>query len=334
MRKAATIYDVAVAAGVSHQTVSRLLKGERVSKQSRDRIESALVELDYRPNLAARSLATRRSHRIGALMYEMNQLGPVQVMMGAAAAARKAGYVLDVVSLDPSDERSLREAISVVNQQDLAGILAFAPTDSMLRMLHATTFGVPVYVETEDDEDEYSHRPNVNANSANLATRHLLDLGHRSIAHISGPLDWPAARLRARAYTQAVEEAGAAPFPPFEGDWSAASGYRLAGEILDTIPGVTAIMVANDQMALGALHALAGRGLAVPGRVSVVGMDDVPESRFYNPSLTTIPMNFQTQGKYAFDSLLARMEGRPIPVKADVIKTELVQRSSSGPVPG
>jgi LacI family transcriptional regulator len=283
--QAPTIYDVARVAGVSHQTVSRLLKGQNISPDNRVRVEKALHDLDYRPNIAARNLATRQSHRIAALMYEMTQLGPIQIMGGASAAARKAGYVLDVVTLDPFDDQSINEAIRVVNQQDVAGILAFAPNDRMRERVDSTHFRSPLYLETEAD-DELDSRPNFNAIGADLATGHLLELGHVRIAHISGPLDWPSARIRAKSYTRALEARGLTPMPPFEGNWSAESGYQQTLAILSTDPLVTAIFAANDQMALGALHALAIRGIKVPDSVSVVGMDDTPEARFYNPSLS------------------------------------------------
>lgn len=325
-RKAATIYDVATLAGVSHQSVSRLLKGDKVSGTTRGRVEAALKELNYRPNIAARSLATRRSNRISAVMYDLSQIGPLQFMTGAGAAARKAGYVLDIISLDPQDERSILEAIKLADQQDVAGVLAFAPTDLMLRMLKEATFQVPVFVESE------SHPGGSIA--ADRAIRHLLEFGHRRVAHISGPLNWSSARSRATAYAAAMQAAGAELFNCFEGDWSAASGYHRTLEILAAVPGVTAIFAANDQMALGTLHALAEQGIPVPGAVSVVGMDDAPDSRFYTPSLSTAPINFQAQGAHAFAALLARIEGREAALLQPTPSLmPFVKRKSSGPPP-
>lgn len=333
-RKAATIYDVATLAGVSHQSVSRLLKGDKVSGDIRGRVEAALKELNYRPNIAARSLATRRSNRISAMMYDLSQIGPLQFMTGAAAAARKAGYVLDIISLDPQDDRSILEAIKLADQQDVAGVLAFAPTDLMLRMLKESTFQVPVFVESECHPSDAQRRPSVGSIAADLATRHLLEFGHRRVAHISGPLNWSSARSRATAYSAALQAAGVESFNWFEGDWSAASGYQRTLEILAAVPGVTAIFAANDQMALGTLHALAEKGIPVPGAISVVGMDDTLDSRFYTPSLSTAPMNFQAQGAHAFAALLARIEGREAALPQPLpITTPFVKRNSSGPPP-
>lgn len=331
--RAPTIYDVAKHAGVSHQTVSRLLKGQTVSPAFKLRVDQALADLNYRPNLAARSLATRRSNRIATLIYEIGELGPVKSLQSASTAARRAGYVLDIVQLDPSDSGSLTETITILNQLDVAGILAFAPNDQTRAQLASTEFRVPLYVESEIDEGDLQqgHRPNFNAIGAELAMNHLLDLGHRSIAHISGPLDWPSARLRARSYQHSATTHQLPEHPVFEGDWSAESGYRRTLEILDLDHSITAIFTASDHMALGALHALAERGVAVPGDVSVVSMDDAPEAKFYNPSLSTVPMHFDIQGQYAFEAILARIQGNDVAAKPDYVHTELIQRDSTGP---
>lgn len=330
--RAPTIYDVAKHAGVSHQTVSRLLKGQKISPAFKLRVDQALADLNYRPNLAARSLATRQSNRIATLMYEMGELGPIKIMQSASSAARKAGYVLDIVHLDPSDNGSLDEAIAILNQLDVAGILAFAPNDRTRAQLTSAQFRVPIYFEAENDDVDLqqSDRPNFNAIGAELAMNHLLDLGHRSIAHISGPLDWPSARLRARSYRESATRHQLPDLPVFEGDWSAESGFRRTVEILALGSKVTAIFAANDQMALGALHALAQQGVSVPGAVSVVGMDDTPEARFYNPSLSTVPMHFDVQGRYAFEAVLARINGNDVAVKTDYVHTALIQRASTG----
>lgn len=331
--RAPTIYDVAKHAGVSHQTVSRLLKGQTISPAFKVRVDQALAELNYRPNLAARSLATRSSNRIAALMYEMGELGPTRIMHSASTAARKAGYVLDIVHLDPLDSSSLAEAIAILNQLDVAGILAFAPNDRTRAQLTSTKFRVPIYFEAENDDDDDSRqteRPNFNAIGADLAMNHLIDLGHHSIAHISGPLDWPAARLRARSYRRAAAAHGLTDLPVLEGNWSAESGYRRTIELLDLDLPVTAIFAANDQMALGTLYALAERGVSVPKEVSVVGMDDTAEARFYSPALTTVPMYFEKQGQYALEAVLARIHGKDVAVKTDYVHTMVIPRASSG----
>jgi DNA-binding LacI/PurR family transcriptional regulator len=331
-RKAATIYDVAALARVSHQSVSRLLKGERVSERTRLRVEAALEELNYRPNWAARSLATRRSNRIGALMYGMDQIGPVLLMTGAGSAARKAGYVLDIVSSDPADPASVDDAIKLLKQMDVAGILAFAPTDALQEKLSGITFQVPVYV-SDIEHAGHERGLDIGGIAARLAAQHLLSLGHRRIANICGPIQWSSARSRTQAFHGVLADAGLESEGDFEGDWSAASGYELTRRILSVAPRATAIFAGNDQMALGALHALAERDISVPEAISVVGIDNTPESAFYNPSLSTVPMNFQSEGQFAFQGLLARIEHVDPSSRPDFIQTRVIARASTGPAP-
>lgn len=332
--KPATMYDVARLAGVSHQTVSRLLQGkDRIRPELRERIEAAVRELGYRPNLAARSLATRTSHRIGALVYDMHESGPRQIMAGANDAARAAGYFLDTVSLDPHDEAALAAGINVLEQQDLAGILAFAPTDAMRQRLEGARFRVPIYVGTEDDDGDDSTRPNANLIGATRAVEHLVALGHRDIVHVSGPADWPSARLRARACRDILASHELTLVADIAGDWSPASGFAAARRLIDAglLSRTSAIFCANDQMALGVLAALAGAGVSVPGQVSVIGMDDIAEAAYMFPSLSSVPMNFAVQGHFALERLLAQIDGRDPVGTTSLVATQVVQRASTAP---
>ncbi|WP_108250060.1 LacI family DNA-binding transcriptional regulator [Planctomonas deserti] len=331
-RRVPTIYDVARQAGVSHQTVSRLLKGgSGIRPENRERIERVLKELDYRPNLAARSLATNRSRRIGAMAYEMLETGPSKIIQGASNAAREAGYLLDVVSLDPRSRNDIEVAVSLLAQQDLAGILAFAPTDHLVEVVAESRFSVPVYVETESDDSVPGHPASPNSDGVRQLVDHLYRLGHRRFFHISGPPAWLSARNRAVAYEGALAERGLTSLGSLPGDWSAASGYEGAMRMPSEL-GVTAIVAANDQMALGVLRALAERGRAVPDEVSVVGMDDLPEARFYSPPLTTVQLDFENEGRLAVKSLLGLI-GDPNALATPVpAPPRLVPRLSSGPV--
>lgn len=327
-----TIYDVAELAGVSHQTVSRLLKGgSGIRPANRARIEHALKELDYRPNLAARALATNRSHRIGAIAYEMLEMGPSKIIQGASDSAREAGYLLDIVSLDPRDEGSLEQAVTLLSQQDLAGILAFAPTDQINRVIAASHFSVPVYVETEEDDLLPGHEESLNGHGLRILVEHLVGLGHRRFFHVSGPTPWLSARNRLAAYEHALAAHGLTSVGSLAGDWSAASGYEAALRIpLDR--GITAIVAANDQMALGVLRALSERGVGVPVDVSVVGFDDIPEAQYFQPPLTTVRLDFERQGRIAIRRLLALIgDDTAMPQPAAVLP-ELKVRHSSGPV--
>lgn len=329
-RKRPTLYDVADLAGVSHQTVSRVVKGHtNVGADIRERIEAAIRELDYRPNLVARSLATSRPHRIGALVYEFQQTGPSRIIQGASDAAREAGYLLDIVSLEPRDERAIEQAVSLLDQNELAGVLVFAPTDPVVRVLDTVRFTVPVYVEIEANEEQGSTSPSPNELGLRALVDHLSDLGHRRYLHVAGPQVWPAARGRLRGYEQEIARLGHRSLAVLEGDWSAQSGYDLA--LRAPLDEVTAVVVANDQMALGVIAALRARGLRVPQDVSVVGFDDIPESRFFDPPLTTVRLDFGRQGRIAIGRLLRMIDGDTEGHDEEVLRPELFVRGSSGP---
>src|SRR3954471_14413687 len=153
VERPATIYDVARVAGVSHQTVTRLLKGYAgIRPETRDRVAEAIRELGYRPNLNARSLTTGRSHRLAALTHEITQVGPNKILEGANIAAREAGYLLDVITLDVHDPATIRESIDLALQLDIAGVLALASTDEVTRAVQSAKFRVPLYLATDDDE--------------------------------------------------------------------------------------------------------------------------------------------------------------------------------------
>ena len=330
--KAATIYDVAQTAGVSHQTVSRFLRGfEGIRPETRERVIRALDELGYRPNQAARSLKSGQSHRIGALTHEISLVGPSRIVEGASVAAREAGYVLDIVSLDSRNPRAIEDALALITQHDLAGVLALAATDDMTKAFEATAFRIPAYVAAESDAVPDDPRSVLSREGVPLLVAHLAELGHSRLVHIAGPMMWSAARNRVRAYEAAVRAHGLRSLGIRHGDWSAASGYRAIVELGD-LHGATAVVAANDQMALGAMLALKERGVQIPGQVSVVGIDDLPESAYFDPPLTTLRNDFEGQGRAAVSRLLARMEHAdylPVPVAPPT----LVVRRSSGPAP-
>lgn len=330
--KAATIYDVAQAAGVSHQTVSRFLRGfEGIRPETRERVVQALADLGYRPNLTARSLKSGRSHRIGALTHEISLVGPSRIVEGASIAAREAGYVLDIVSLDSRNPRAIEDSLALITQHDLAGVLALAVTDEMTRAFTATAFRVPAYVAAESEGIADDPRGILSRVGIPMLVAHLAELGHRRFVHIAGPSMWSAARNRVRDYEAAVEARGLQSVGILHGDWSAASGYRAISELAQ-VPDATAFLAANDQMALGAMLALKERGVRIPADASVVGVDDIAEAAFFDPPLTTLRNDFEGQGRAAVFQLLARIgntEVTPMSVPAPM----LVVRRSSGPAP-
>lgn len=331
--KAATIYDVAQAAGVSHQTVSRFLKGfEGIRPETREKVVRALDELGYRPNLTARSLKSGRSHRIGALTHEISNVGPSRVAQGASAAAREAGYVLDLVSLDVRNPRAIEESLELITQFELAGVLALSSTDEMTHAFQTTEFRVPVYIDAEADDAVSNHPSDLTSVGMPALIAHLASLGHTTLVHIAGPVTWSAARNRIVAFDTAVRAQGLRSAGMLSGDWSARSGF-LAVSALPRLPDATAFVAANDQMALGAMLALKERGCRIPEDVSVVGIDDIPEAAFFDPPLTTLHIDFEAQARSSVQKLIAQIEGiERAPVSPP--PPQLVIRRSSGPAPG
>ncbi|HWD63153.1 MAG TPA: LacI family DNA-binding transcriptional regulator, partial [Humibacter sp.] len=329
LHKPPTIYDVARAAGVSHQTVSRLLKGDQgIKPANRERVLRALDELRYRPNMAARSLATSRSHRVAALTQEIGLVGPGQIAQAAAIEARQRGYVLDMITLDIEDGANVEEAIRLANQQDVAGILALASTDELAAAFRNTEFHVPFFIASDEDQLDDGDDPEGVSQALDQLAAHLKAFGHVDILHVAGPLTRAAGRNRERFVRKALADNGLALTDIIDGDWSARSGYQAVRSALQSF-SFTAVIAANDQMAIGAIRALHEAGFDVPGDVSVTGVDDIPESAFVTPQLTTIHLNFETLGRNAFCGLLAEITGNPIEPLYQ--PAELVIRESTGP---
>jgi len=324
----ATIYDVALAAGVSHQTVTRYLKGfEGIRPATRGRVEKALRDLDYRPNLAARALTSGRSLRVGLVTHELDQFGPGKIVQGATEAARDAGYVLDLITADLTRPDVLDRSFDLLRRHDLAGVMVLSSTDAMSEALSQADFGVPVHLAAEPDDTSGEVPSELTEFGFPALFDHLVELGHRTFLHIAGPRDWSAARNRSRAYARALEARGLASADVLYGDWSARSGYDAVASAAD-LGGATAIVAANDQMALGAMLALHDRGLSVPTDISVAGVDDIPEAAYFSPPLTTLRVDFAAQGRAAFNALLAKIAGEPA-ANEPALHADLVVRRST-----
>jgi DNA-binding LacI/PurR family transcriptional regulator len=328
--------DVAARAGVSHQTVSRVINGHpSVAPHTRERVEQAIAELGYRPNIAARALVTGSTRTIGLVTVKINQYGPAQTMLGLEKAARAAGYSLSVSILDEATAAAMKEAVDTFVGQRVDAIIALSTYDDAAESLGVLEAPVPlVAVQAGGDEE----RPAVGVDQetgARLATRHLLDLGHRTVHHVTGPADSQEARARIAGWRAELEAAGAPVPEPLRGDWTPSSGFAAGRQLADRIRAgddVTAIFLANDQMALGLLAALHESGLEAPDDVSVVGFDDLPEAPYFTPPLTTVRQDFAELGRRGVQLVLARLRGEdlhPRPVPA-----QLIVRASSGPARG
>jgi DNA-binding LacI/PurR family transcriptional regulator len=323
--KRATIYDVARQAGVSHQTVTRFLNGfEGIRPATREKVQSALTELNYRPNGAARWLRSQQSNRIGILAHRMELSGPGRIIAGATTAARSRGFVLDIAAMDSEDSESIDTALDVVMEHQIAGIFATAQTDAVYAALAQREIDVPISIDS--GEGLASAGGNPRAHPGVLAARHLADLGHRRLAFVNGPAGWIAAGERQRGFVNEVAARGLDVAWEAQGDWTAESGYRAAYELPED---VTAVALANDSMAIGLIFGLAERGIHVPGDVSVIGTDDAPESRFHLPSLSTIRLDFEGEGAYLMNVLIAKIQGEPVEEVSGYRLPELVVRDST-----
>jgi DNA-binding LacI/PurR family transcriptional regulator len=332
--RALVMSDVAALAGVSHQTVSRVINGHpNVAPQTRERVEAAIAQLGYRPNIAARALVTGSTRTIGLVTVKINQYGPAQTMLGLEEAAREAGYSLSVSILDNATAGAMREAVDTFVAQRVAAIVALSTYDDAAEALGALDPPVPlVAVQVGGDEV----RPAVGVDQeagARLATRHLLDLGHRTVHHVAGPADSKEARGRVEGWRAELLAAGA-PVPELlRGDWTPSSGHAAGLQLAARLRAgeeVTAVFLANDQMALGLLAALHDEGIGVPGEVSVVGFDDLPEAPYFTPPLTTVRQDFAELGRRGVELVLARLHGEDL--HPDAVPAPLVIRSSTGPV--
>ncbi|WP_067178037.1 LacI family DNA-binding transcriptional regulator [Microtetraspora niveoalba] len=323
--------DVAREAGVSHQTVSRVLNDHpNVRADTRARVEAAISRLGYRRNLVARALVTRRSRTLGVVSFDTTLYGPASTIYGIQQAARAAGYFVSIVSLKTIDAEGVRDAIDYLTEQGVDGIVVVAPQHSASRALESLPADTPVVAV------EGTHRADIpvvcidQVEGARLVVRHLLELGHETVWHVSGPSDWLEAEGRMEGWRSALEEAGRQVPEPLAGDWSPRAGYE-AGKILAASEGVTAVFAANDQMALGVLRALSEEGVPVPGRISVVGFDDIPESEFFSPPLTTVRQDFGAVGRHCIEVLLRRIDAGAGSDERLVVPPTLVVRSSTAP---
>lgn len=327
----AVMHDVARLAGVSHQTVSRVLNDQpNVRPETRDRVLEAIRQLNYRPNALARGLVTRRSQTVGVISFDTRLYGPASTLLAIEYAAREAGYAVTLSSLPTLDAASVRSAVSALAGQSVDGVIVIAPREDAARGLHDLRPGLPVVaVEAGFGGDI----PVVSVDQfagAQLATDHLLDMGHRTVWHVAGPDDWLEARERLDGWRASLARRGREEPPPLPGDWSAESGYR-AGLELAGRPDATAIFAANDQMALGILHALYERGVRVPEEVSVVGFDNIPESAYLIPSLTTVHQDFDELGRRGMRMLVQVMDDGQVRPAERVPPTLIVRQSSAAP---
>ncbi|ARJ06816.1 LacI family transcriptional regulator [Cnuibacter physcomitrellae] len=324
-----SIRDVARLAGVSHQTVSRVLNDHpSVRPATRERVRTVIAELGYTPSRAARSLSMRRSGVIGILATSSAEYGPASCIQAIETAARSHGYTVSVADTGGIGPTEVRSSLDHLLSQQIEALAVIAPHGEALTAVETLPRALPRVMLQAPGHGTHPGLAVDQAAGVGLAVAHLLELGHTSIAHIAGPSDWLDATARAAAFGAALDAAGLAPAAILEGDWSAGSGYRIGLE-LAARRHITAVFSSNDQMALGLLHALHEGGVRVPDDISVVGFDDIPEAAHFWPPLTTVRQDFAELGRRCVDRLLGLdADGPSVP-----IAPLLIPRRSTAPLP-
>lgn len=332
-KSAPSMADVAALAGVSHQTVSRVVNGsDAVRGDTRDRVLAAIEELGYRRNKSARALVMRRSGRLGLLYSQPHLYGPSMLAASVHQAGQKAGYDIILSPVPHLEAASAERAIEALLDDAVEAVLLGVSHQSFEDLVVQLASTVEVVMIHSDPPagvrsvgiDQYA--------GAELATKYLLDLGHRTIAHVAGPVGWIDARQRREGWLGALQDAGVDRGPEIFGDWSSRSGYE-AGAELARDPSVTAVFAANDSMALGVIRALHEAGRRVPQDVSVVGFDDVPDAAYLWPPLTTVRQDFEPLGALAVEVATKAIDHGSVEVPP-LLAPELVVRDSAAPRSG
>jgi len=338
-RKRITIKDVAQAAGVSTQTVSRVMnKFSYVSEETRQRVESVVEELNYRPSTLARSLIQQRSYTLGVVTFGLKYIGPSRTLNGVADKADELGYMLLMKELDNFDINSIDDVIDSLLARQVDGIIWVAPEigdnhswlDERLEKIP-----VPVLFLAMQPRDGISSIATDNYQGGVLAVQHLLDCGRKKIGHISGPMSWWEADERKRGWRETLTKAGldAPESHCTEGNWSSASGELAFIQLLESFPDLDAVFVANDQMSLGVLGEAHRQNIKIPEQLAVIGFDNLPESAYFYPSLTTISQDLQMLGErsvqYVVEMIQARQGNQSVIAQSRFIQPTLIVREST-----
>lgn len=323
--RAITLDDVARLAGVSYQTVSRVLNhSQQVSPRTRAKVEAAMQQLNYVPNRVAQQLAGKATRTLGLATSDLALMAPAQIASAIQQRASRDGYHL-VIAM-----RSYNSAAETVNEllaQRVDALMINLPLSAAEAEQIQTLCGdKPAIFMDVEPQAQVAQCQYSNARGARAAVEHLIALGHRQIGLLSGPAQAISAQLREAAWREALAAHRLTPFCALRGDWSAQSGYQaMLQQLPDRLP--QALLVANDQMALGAMRALHQHGVAIPGEISVVGYDDTAESAWYQPPLTTVRQDLQALGEQCVETLLARLQDAPPPSRP--LEPALVLRATT-----
>lgn len=325
-KRPATIHQVASLAGVSHTTVSRYLQDkDSLKPKTRIKVEYAVKALDYRPNLVARSMRTRHTNRL-AIVLASGAHFPGRLLAAASRTAHEAGYQVEIVSVEGgSQERSAR-IDELARSGQVEGILALSP----ISLKGTKSNRVPIVVSGSYDDKLHGLAELADATEVRDIVEYLVSLGHRTFLHVAGAQNFASARNRKSVYLETIEELGLRSVGAVDGDWSAQSGFDAITSLPDDC-GVTAVVAANDVVAMGVIRGALSRGWSVPGDLSVFGWDDEEIGRFATPSLSTVAVDREAQGRAAVHRLVAEIRGEPIPEPTTRTINHLIFRESTAP---
>lgn len=324
-----TIMEVARLADVSHQTVSRYFRApDGLKPTTKARVQAAVEQLNYRPNLVARSMRTRRTGRLAVVVPTL-AYSPARMLAGASAAAHAAGFAVEVLSLEGgADERTQRVA-ELADSGQVDGIVAFAPVNDAAELEGSS--GTPIVASADFDDEMRGIGELADASAVGELIRGLADLGHRRFLHITGDLQFASARARRNTYLEAIATLGLESFGVVEGDWSSESGMA-AIRCLPDRDRPTAVVAPNDLVAAGAIRGAIDRGWAVPDDLSVTGWDDQPLGRLLRPALTTVEVDLESLGSRAMARLITALRDEPLPSEVRPIH-RVIWRESTGAAP-
>lgn len=338
----ATIKEVASVAGVSTQTVSRVIN-ERpdVSPETRQRVKDVIKELSYQPSALARSLISQRSHTLGVVTAGLRYIGPSRTLSGITATAEELGYSVLLKELPSFDTEDISPIFHAFISQHVDGIIWAVPEVGENRKWvnnSPVDIDVPLVYLTMDPRENISVVSIDNYLGGRMAMSHLLEQGYRKIGHISGPLDWWESRQRMAAWRDSLTEAGldARDEHFVEGNWSSASGALAVEKLFDQYPDIDSIFVANDQMALSVMQFFWEKGIHIPQDIGIVGFDNIAESAFFSPALTTVQQDQHRVARIAVAEIIKIIETgwqglEPEPPKTVIMPPTLIVRQSSIP---
>jgi LacI family transcriptional regulator len=340
IKKRSTIKQVARAAGVSTQTVSRVINDRPdVAPETRERVQQVIDSLGYRPSALARSLIQQRTYTLGVVTAGLKYLGPSRTLNGITSKAEELGYALLLKELPRFDTNDIEPLLHTLLSRQVDGIVWAVPEVGDNRSWVTTGLAeihIPfVFLTMQSNHPDLSIVSYDNYLGATIATEHLLKQGYRHIGHVSGPLDWWEARQRRQAWQDTLEKAGMEVTEDHwsEGNWSPSSGEAAFEQLLETYPEMDAVFAANDQMALSVLQIAHRRGICIPHSLAVVGFDDITESAYFWPPLTTINQNQYELGCWAVQEVVSHIEAsrREEKIQAQSISLvpELIIRESS-----